>query len=184
MTRSSQKRPHFPFSHFRAAQFASVDAGLKGYKTRHNLVTLYLQQGRVPEAEYQWQAALAERPDFLPAWLGLGEIYLVQQRWPELEEVLSHLGELPEAAALRARGHLARREFTPARDVLQAAIAGHPQALGPRVLLSHVLLQQGTDWHAAEHALHDVLALDPHHAEALRNLAVLRRQLGHEAGAA
>jgi hypothetical protein len=90
-----------------------VDAGLKGYKTRHNLAALYLQQGRMPEAEYQWRDALAERPDFVPAWLGLGEVYLGQQRWPELEEVLGHLGEVPEAAALRARGQVARPKRTP-----------------------------------------------------------------------
>jgi GT2 family glycosyltransferase len=171
-----------------AEHFASLDAGLRGYKARHNLAVLYQEQGRHAEAEAQWRAALAERGDLLPAWLGLGEVYLAQHRWRDLDETLGHLGEqpegAPEAAVLRARGHLARREFAPARQVLQAAITEYPQALWPRVILSHVLLQQGTDWHAAERALHDVLALDPHHAEALRNLAVLRRQRGHGAGAA
>jgi GT2 family glycosyltransferase/tetratricopeptide (TPR) repeat protein/SAM-dependent methyltransferase len=171
-----------------AEHFASLDAGLRGYKARHNLAVLYQEQGRHAEAEAQWRAALAERGDFLPAWLGLAEVYLAQQRWRDLDETLGHLGGqpegAPEAAVVRARVYLARREFAPARQVLQAAITEHPQALWPRVILSHVLLQQGTDWHAAERALHDVLALDPHHAEALRNLAVLHRQRGHGAGAA
>jgi hypothetical protein len=34
-------------------------------------------------------------------------------------------------------------------------------------------LQEGRDWHAAEQALRSVLALDPGHHEARRNLAVL-----------
>jgi GT2 family glycosyltransferase/tetratricopeptide (TPR) repeat protein len=171
-----------------AEHFASLDAGLRGYKARHNLAVLYQEQGRHAEAESQWRAALAERGDFLPAWLGLAEVYLAQQRWPDLDQVLGPLGGLPEgaleAAVLRARAHLARREFAPAREVLQAAIVEHPQAPWPRVILSHLLLQEGQDWHAAERALQDVLALDPHHAEALRNLTVLRRQRGRGTGAA
>jgi hypothetical protein len=50
------------------------------------------------------------------------------------------------------------------------------------VILNHVLLQEGRDWDAAEHALLDVLSLAPDHAEARRNLAVLRRQLGRAPG--
>jgi hypothetical protein len=43
----------------------------------------------------------------------------------------------------------------------------------PRVLLSHVLLQEGKDPAAAEQALRAVLALDPGDAEAQHNLQVL-----------
>jgi glycosyltransferase involved in cell wall biosynthesis/Flp pilus assembly protein TadD len=161
-----------------AAHFASVDAGLRGYKARHNLAVVYLQQGRTENAEVQWRAAVAERPDFLPGWLGLAEMRLRQGRWGELDEVVRRLEGLSprgavEAEVLRARGHLARREFDPARALLAAVIARHPQALEPRVVLSHVLLQEGRDPDAAEQALRDVLALDPQHAEARSNLSVL-----------
>jgi hypothetical protein len=61
--------------------------------------------------------------------------------------------------------------------------AAEPRALWPRVVLSHVLLQEGQDWQGAERALCDVLALDPRHAEAHRNLAVLRRQRAAAASA-
>jgi GT2 family glycosyltransferase/Tfp pilus assembly protein PilF len=166
--------------------FGSVDAGLQGYKARHNLAVLYQEQKRWPEAEAQWRLALAEQPDFGQAWLGLAEILLGQGRWPELEDAAQHLGNgarLPmEAAVVRARGHLARREFAAARQELEAAIARDPQALWPRVILTHVLLQEGRDWDAAERALRDVLVLDPHHAEAQRNLEVLLRQQGKGAG--
>jgi cytochrome c-type biogenesis protein CcmH/NrfG len=51
------------------------------------------------------------------------------------------------------------------------------------VILSHVLLQEGRDWAAAEGALRQVLALDPSHAEARQNLALLLRQQGRQAAA-
>jgi hypothetical protein len=50
--------------------------------------------------------------------------------------------------------------------------------LFPFSLFLCVLLQEGRDWPAAEHALREVLALDPHHVEANRNLALLRRRQG------
>jgi hypothetical protein len=108
---------------------------------------------------------------------------------PPKREAYIRLGEgqpkgALEAAVLRARVYLARRAFAPAREVLQATIVEHPQALWPRVILSHVLLQEGRDWEAAERALPEVLALDPRHAEAGRNLAVLRRKRGRATGAA
>jgi hypothetical protein len=52
------------------------------------------------------------------------------------------------------------------------------------VILSHVYLQEGRDWPAAERALRDILALDPGHGEARRNLAVLLRDRGRQAEAA
>jgi GT2 family glycosyltransferase/tetratricopeptide (TPR) repeat protein len=166
--------------------FASIDTGLRSYKARHNLAVVYHEQGRLADAEAEWQLALAEQPDFTPSWLGLAEVYLAQQRADDLEQLLGRLEGSPEAevdvAVLRARQHLAGREFGPAREILGAAIARQPQALWPRVILSHVLLQEGQDWDAAEQALRDVLALDPHHPEANGNLTLLRRRLGKDAG--
>src|SRR5262249_24840224 len=42
--------------------FTSVDAGLRGYRTRNLLAELYRDQGRVAEAEAHWRAAVAECP--------------------------------------------------------------------------------------------------------------------------
>jgi tetratricopeptide (TPR) repeat protein len=169
------------------AHFASVDAGLRGYKARHNLAVLYRQQGRPVEAEQQWRAALADRADFVPAWVGLGECQLQRGAWDSLEEVARRLEALPqgalEATLLRARGCLVRQEFAAARALLAACIVEAPQALGPRLILSHVLLQENRDLDAAEQALGDVLALDPHCVEARRNLEVLRsHRSGDEVG--
>jgi len=165
------------------AHFASVDLGLRGYKARHNLGVLYEEQGRLAEAEVQWRAAVAERGDFVPAWLALADLCLKQGRWQALDEAVGELGKDPQAAVeadvVRARAHLARKEFPAARGILEQTIGRIPGALRPRVILSHTLLQEGKDAGAAERALRDVLALDPDHAEARRNLSVLlRRQSG------
>jgi tetratricopeptide (TPR) repeat protein/glycosyltransferase involved in cell wall biosynthesis len=169
------------------AHFASLDVGLRGGKARHHLALAYQALGQTAEAEAEWQRALAEQPDFVPAWLGLGELYLAQGRWPELEAALAKVPADPawevETLLLRGRACLARREFPEARRWLEAALAKAPRALGPRVLLTHVLLQDGTDPAAAEKALREVLALDPRQAECWRNLAVLLRQQGRLAQA-
>ncbi len=69
-----------------------------------------------------------------------------------------------------------RKEYAAARRTLADVIARDPQAIGPRVLLSQALLQEGRDWPAAEQALLDVLALDDKNEEAQHNLQILRRQ--------
>src|SRR5205807_1355896 len=56
--------------------FASVDAGLRGFKARHQLAVVYQLQKRSAEAEAQWRLAVQERPDFLPGWTALGDLYL------------------------------------------------------------------------------------------------------------
>jgi tetratricopeptide (TPR) repeat protein len=165
--------------------FGSVDDGMRGYKTRDLLARLYRDQGRTSEAEIQWRAAVAEKPSFLPAWLGLGELHLCHGRWTDLEQAAYNAevtaGAALEATLLRARAHQARKEFAPARRLLEQVIPRAPEALAPRVLLSHVLLQEDKDPLAAEQALHDVLARDAANSEARHNLAVLRRKQGKNA---
>jgi hypothetical protein len=130
----------------------------------------YRDQGRWSEAHAQWQAVTDERPDFTPAWLGLGELYL-------LEAVAQRLSlatdGLEDAAVLLARSLLKQHEFGAGRGMLEQAIGRNPRALRPRVILSHVLLQEGRDSKAAGTALREILALDPGNAEARHNLAIL-----------
>jgi tetratricopeptide (TPR) repeat protein len=113
--------------------FGSVATGLRGYRARHLLALLWREMGRLADAENEARNALAERLDYTPAWLELGEVYLAQERWPELDEVVVRLeGDRQswlEAAVLQARGQLARKEFAAARGLLEAAIAKAPQAL-------------------------------------------------------
>jgi tetratricopeptide (TPR) repeat protein len=159
--------------------FASVADGLRTWKARHHLASICRAKGRHPEAAAHWQAALAERPDFLPARLGLAELHLEGGRFEEVEAhalALEAGGAAVEAAVLRARGLLARREFGRAGALLEAVIANDPRAVWPRLILTHVLLQEGKDPEAAERALKAVLELDPHNAQATHNLTLLRAQ--------
>ncbi len=160
--------------------FTGVDAGMHGYKARQCLAEIYRMQGRDDRAETQWRAVLAEQPRYAPARLGLAEVFVEQRRWAELEEVLDGLRDDPQAAAevafWRARGHLRQGRFDQARQLLEELLRQAPPALKPRILLSHVLLQEGKDWEAAEAALREVVKLDPRQAESWRNLVALLRQ--------
>ena len=160
----------------------AVDLSLRGWQTRHHLAVIRHRQGRLADAEAQWRAAVLERPDVARLWFGLCELYLTQSRWDDLERSLArletHAPGSPDVSPddpplLRARAHIARREFAPARALLAGVIARHPAATWPRVLLSRAYLLEGDDLDAAEVALRDVLTLDPDHAEARTNLANL-----------
>jgi tetratricopeptide (TPR) repeat protein len=151
--------------------------GLRTHKACHNLGILLHELGRAEDAERHWRLALSTAPKFLPAWLSLGDLYLKQARFEEMKDIIWHVKQLPngqlDATLLLARQHMTHREFDVAKSIVNAMIGEHPTLLGPRVVLSHVLLQEGKDWSAAEKALRDVLAIDPNHAEAQRNLSVL-----------
>jgi glycosyltransferase involved in cell wall biosynthesis len=101
----------------RLAGFVNVDTGLRGYKARHNLAVICEESGRPAEAEAQWRAAVAENAQFIPGWLRLGELYLKQGRWNELEAVAQGLAACPtgseKAGALRARALAARQGDSP-----------------------------------------------------------------------
>ena len=105
-------------------------------------------------------------------------MYLAQRRWPELAEAIGHLDNglaMPlEAAVLRARACLARKEFAAARRLLAETITRYPREVWPRVILSHCLLEEGSDRAGAERALLGILEFDPGNAGARHNLHVLR----------
>jgi hypothetical protein len=88
-------------------RLGSRDTGLAGYKARHNLAVIYHHQRRSTEAQVQWRAALEERPDFVPAWLGLAGELLVQSRWEEVGRAGTPPGPAARrhAQAQQPRGH-------------------------------------------------------------------------------
>jgi tetratricopeptide (TPR) repeat protein len=159
--------------------FGPVDLSLRGWQTRRNLAVVNHRLGRLGDAERHLRIALEEMPDDGRAWLALGEVYLAQGRWPELDGVLGRLAASPSAdlaahaAMLRARAHLARHEYPEARAVLEALIARRPEATEPLMLLCRACLLDDNDLDAAEQALRDVLAIDPGHSQARQVLATL-----------
>jgi Flp pilus assembly protein TadD len=86
-------------------------------------------------------------------------------------EACRHNGQV-----LRARCHLGRKEFGPARALLEEAITRVPQDVLAWVFLSYTLLQEGKDLPGAERTLRQILSLDPNNSEARQNLAVLLKK--------
>jgi GT2 family glycosyltransferase/tetratricopeptide (TPR) repeat protein len=167
--------------------FASAAEGLRGHLARHNLAVMYQEEGRDAEAEAQWRAALAERPGYAHACLGLGELLLRQGRYGEVEELAVRASNRANSqtwvgnAALRARVHLERGDYGAARAVLDEAIAETPRSALLWMVLSHVLLREGRDLDGAHEALCRVLELEPGNADARHNLAVLESRQTHAA---
>lgn len=152
-----------------------LNIGMRGHMARHNLARIYRAQGRNADAEAQWRAALAQQPHSVRSLFELGLLYVEQGRSTETEPIvvqldaLSPVGKLA-ATMLRAQAHLKRNEVAAATRLLEMAIAAGPPALEPRLMLSRLLVEAGTDDAATEQALRSVLALDPNHAEAQRLL--------------
>jgi tetratricopeptide (TPR) repeat protein len=158
---------------------ASVDTGIFSYKARHNLAAVLQESGKPEEAEAAWQEVTAERPEFLPAWLALGELLLAQGREDELERLSRRAqrvdgatGELLRALAASRAGDLSRSE-----GHLRAALAKRPDLLEARRLLSHALLQRG-ERNEAEEVLRELLVSAPEDAEAHHNLGTLLLETG------
>jgi tetratricopeptide (TPR) repeat protein len=171
-----------------ADHFASVVEGLRGFKARHLLGQILLRQGRPHEAEAHWRQAAREADAYLPARLSLANLLLEQQRWSDLEAVAAEMEGNPgwagEAIVLRARAHLARKEFDDARRLLAPLIESRPQWPAPRRYLSYAFLQEGNDLDAAERALRELLEVDPGDDEAKHNLGVLLRNRAQRQDAA
>ncbi len=76
-----------------------MEGGVLSYLARHNLAVVYRDQGRVADAEAQWRLVVAERPQFQLALIALGELYVVQARWADLEGICQLLDKAPSGAA-------------------------------------------------------------------------------------
>ncbi len=95
------------------AQLRAGDAGRESYKARHFLARIYKRQARLSEAEAQWRRVVAEQPAFTPSSQELGELYVTQRRWSDLEQLAGSLSGTnePQAHRLLARLNVARQEF-------------------------------------------------------------------------
>ncbi len=92
-------------NHRESGHIDSLDVSMTTYKAHHNLALLFLDMGRLPEAEAQWKAGLTYSPDFSPSLQGLGELYLRQQRFDEVRGIIQRIDQLAptDAAGLRRR---------------------------------------------------------------------------------
>jgi tetratricopeptide (TPR) repeat protein len=91
-----------------------AEPGRTGYLARYNLGVVLLKRGQAAAAEAEWQAALAERPDYAEALAALGGLYAAQGRSDKANELLVRLQANPanagQVAALQARIRSAQRK--------------------------------------------------------------------------
>ena len=125
--------------------FSSVDIGILGYKTLHNLGGLGLLTDDYAEAKKWFGQAIAEAPQFLPSAFALFDAALQNDDYVTARRMLS----LVEAQEGRD-GHWPELGVRYAEKVggaengalfLEQAIRQHPEAVGPALQLTRRLLQ-------------------------------------------
>lgn len=153
---------------------------------RVKLGQICVAQGRKGEAENQYLAALAVEPRYTLAWSALGQLYLRQGRFAELQDLLPRLaacdGGKGFALVMAAQAWLVTRDFGRARALLEEAIARDPQMLWARLTLIDLLVAQGASPEVLIRVHLDVLEIEPQHAETLRRLKELYQAAGQPDG--
>ena len=168
--------------------FQSIDQGLAGYKARHNLALVYDDMGQFENVEAEWRRILDDHPDYIPAWRGLGDVLLRQQKHPELEFEISRLlaaknGLRREGVLLRGRLLAGRGRVAAALDEFEAADALDQDDLEALRAKCRLLFEQGPPA-LAEDALKELTRRAPDDPSAWHNLGtVLQRQHRHEQAA-
>ncbi|REK31796.1 MAG: glycosyltransferase, partial [Planctomycetota bacterium] len=164
--------------------FTSVDAGIGGTKTRHNLAIVYEDLGRLAEAECEWRAVVDAEPGYRSGWRGLGQVLLKQGRTAEVEALTQKLTGDPElrgvAALLSARLAESRQAFGEAIAVLETGIVESPQDFESHNELCRLLFEHG-QLEDAISALKRLVQLDPEDSRARHNLGQAYERAGeHE----
>ena len=148
-----------------------------GREARALLGRIYREMQRFEQAEQAFQELLAEYPAWIPAWVNLGYGYLMQLRWGDVEYVAKQLEKCelgdPYALVLRAEAKVARGDLKAARELVEKAIMRAPQLAWARIVLSDILLRDGTNKDACIAVQRDILRLNPGNPQALRNLELL-----------
>jgi GT2 family glycosyltransferase/tetratricopeptide (TPR) repeat protein len=168
--------------------FASIDRGIVGFKTRHNLALVFEDQGDWLQAEEQWRLAVGEVPGYRDGWRGLFENLLHQRKFSAVEELLERLRSqprwLPEVRRLEALLAQARGDYALARHCYDAGLKLAPEDLLLRRTRCQFLFERGS-LAEAEQALAELIELDPADTSARHNLGTicLRQGRSHEAAA-
>ena len=165
-----------------------MDVGLRGYKGRHSLAAICLEQKRYSEAETHWLSAIREEPAFLPAQLGLGKLYTQTKSWDALEahaNSLMRLGSQGEEARafLLGLGQMHKGDRSTALRCLNSSAERFPNSLRIKRLLAQVTVQEGTDMNAAEKVLREILELDPKDDKARLAIESIQKKRRLEASA-
>ena len=161
----------------------SVDVGIAGFKTRHNLAILYRDMARLADAARELRAAVTEEPAFVPSWLAWGEL---AQGTDAADEVLGLARELCVRADVRGVPGLVEAAMLAGQqrhsEALRAAEGAVQAGLGAneahgRRLQAHSLLRLG-QYGEAVGVLQELVALAPEDIAAHGDLAAALAQAG------
>lgn len=146
-------------------------------EAREILAMIYREQGRFEEAERTYQELLAQHPQSVAAWVGLGYVGLARKQIGDVEYVARQLEKCPSGAAyaavMRAEGKMAHGDMEPARELINRAIELAPLMLWPRLALANWLAQTGAPVVAQVAAHRDILRMDPANVQAKAQLDLL-----------
>ncbi|MDX1948598.1 MAG: glycosyltransferase [Pirellulaceae bacterium] len=141
---------------------------------------IYRDQNRPQEAERVFQELLGEHADYVRAWVGLGYVYLGQERWGDLNHVCQQLHKCQDgqvyAMLLKAEGMIARGELADAKPLIDQAILLAPKMVWARLVLAGWLGRTASPIEECQAAFRDILRLDPGNAAAIDSLKELERR--------
>jgi len=137
--------------------FSSIDRGITGYKTFHNLAGVFSLEGNYPEAKRHWLQAMETASEFLPSALELFHASLEAGDLATSRQALDHLrqksGESEEWATLGVRYAETVGGEENGVEFLKGAISRSPQKVGPRLLYARELLKCGEEGEATPHLM-------------------------------
>jgi tetratricopeptide (TPR) repeat protein len=166
--------------------FTSVDRGIGGYKSRHNLALVFTEQGDHRAAEREWRHVLSANPRFSPAVRGLGQSLIAQRKLSALGVLLDGWTGDSEQEADRhwLRGLVAEREveLDTARELFERAVALNSHHDQARQDLCRWLFHHGT-LAEAEAALRELVERSPERGAPLHNLGVVLSRQGRHSEA-
>jgi tetratricopeptide (TPR) repeat protein len=137
--------------------YSSVDIGILGYKTYHNLGLVCRLMEDYPEARTWWLQAIEAAPHFLPGAFDLFDSALKAQDYATARQMLALVeraqGGSESWAQMGARYAGTVGNAADAVAWLEQTLAAQPRALGVRMVLARHMLQTGREREAREHLL-------------------------------
>jgi glycosyltransferase involved in cell wall biosynthesis/SAM-dependent methyltransferase len=104
-----------------ARHFSSVDRGIAGFKAHYNLAGVYLEMGRLDDAEARYVCVTEMAPYWVDGWRALANFHVERGRFHDAEQVRQRLSEMPSlsdlASELDRRLLRARRAAGPTREL-------------------------------------------------------------------
>ena len=140
-----------------SGHFSSVDMGILGYKTYHNLGGLCLLQGDYAQAKEWFERAIDAAPQFLPSAFALFDAALSAGDHVTARHMLAFAEQQEGVGGNWTEMALRYAEAVGGEEngwlFLEQVVGQHPHAIAPRLLLARRLLQSEQEREALPHLL-------------------------------